>query len=192
MSVVTLAAKPTLTGDLVLLRPVTGADAPGLAAMASEPEVSRLTGSRPPAEPPSLRDLEEWYASRAGHDDRLDLAIIESASGDYVGEVVLNKLQPDNRSCSFRIALIGPRVFGRGLGTEATRLTLAHAFDTVGLHRVELEVYDFNPRARHVYEKAGFRHEGTRRDALHWDGRWVDAHVMAILAGDWKTRPRAR
>ena len=81
-----------------------------------------------------------------------------------------------------------PRAFGRGLGTEATRLVLAHAFDTVGINRIELEVYDFNPRARRVYEKAGFVHEGTKRQALYWDGAWVDAHLMAMLAGDWSAR----
>jgi RimJ/RimL family protein N-acetyltransferase len=90
-----------------------------------------------------------------------------------------------NLSCSFRIYLGQVSSYGRGLGTEATRLTLAHAFDTVGLHRVSLEVFDFNPRARHVYEKVGFVHEGTQRDALRWDGQWIDAHTMAILAPGW-------
>lgn len=68
-----------------------------------------------------------------------------------------------------------------GIGTEATRLVVAHLFD-LGIHRVSLEVYDFNPRARHVYEKVGFTHEGTLRDALYWEGEWVDAHVMAMIA----------
>jgi RimJ/RimL family protein N-acetyltransferase len=77
-----------------------------------------------------------------------------------------------------------PESIGRGYGTEATRLILDHAFDVVGLNRVELEVYDFNPRARHVYEKVGFIHEGTKRKALYWDGRWVDTHLMAMLAED--------
>jgi RimJ/RimL family protein N-acetyltransferase len=182
---VTFADKPTLTGELVLLRPVTAADVPGLAAMVADPETARLTGTRPPAEPADLQQLERWYASRAEHHDRLDLAIIERATGRYAGEAVLNKLDPDNRSCAFRIALAGPHVFGRGLGTEATRLVLGHAFETAGLHRVELEVYDFNPRARHVYAKVGFVHEGIRRQALHWDGTWVDAHLMAMLHDDW-------
>lgn len=50
------------------------------------------------------------------------------------------------------------------------------------------EVYAFNPRARHVYEQAGFVHEGTLRDALLIDGTWVDAHVMGILADEWRER----
>ena len=49
------------------------------------------------------------------------------------------------------------------------------------LNRVELEVYAFNPTARHIYSKLGFTIEGTRRQALWWDGEPVDAIVMAIL-----------
>jgi RimJ/RimL family protein N-acetyltransferase len=177
---ISLADKPTLDGDLVVLRPVQTADAAGLAAIHAE--TFRLTGSHHTA---SLEELEGWYGSRAAHDDRLDLAIIERATGGWAGEVVLNDLEADNLSCGFRILLAGPEYFGRGLGTEATRLVLAHAFETVGLHRIELEVYAFNPRARHVYEKVGFVHEGTKRQALLWAGEWDDAHLMAILAGEW-------
>ncbi|MDQ1644055.1 MAG: hypothetical protein QOJ50_239 [Cryptosporangiaceae bacterium] len=105
-------------------------------------------------------------------------------TGEYAGEIVLNKLDRPNRSCALRIAL--RRDYrDRGLGGEAVRLVLAHAFGTVGLHRVELEVYAFNARAQAVYERAGFVREGVRRDALYWDGEYTDAITMAILAPDW-------
>jgi RimJ/RimL family protein N-acetyltransferase len=178
-----LADKPTLTGELVLLRPVGTADAAGL--LACDDETLRLTGSHGSA---TLAELEQWYATRAAHADRLDLSIIERATGQWAGEVVLNELNTANESCGFRILLQGPRFYGRGLGTEASRLALGHAFGVVGVHRVELQVYDFNPRARHVYEKLGFVHEGTMRDALRWDGQWVDCHLMGLLAADWAAR----
>jgi RimJ/RimL family protein N-acetyltransferase len=176
----TFRVKPVLTGALVELRPVRVADADGL--YATHPETLRLTGTHREL---SLDWVKDWYSTRAGQDDRIDLAIIERSTGEWAGEVVLNDLDSDNLSCGFRIMLAQPRFFGRGLGTEATRLMLAHAFGTVGLHRVELEVFTFNPRARHVYTKCGFVYEGTRRDALRWDGEWVDAEVMAVLASDW-------
>ncbi len=181
---ISFAEKPTLTGDLVVLRPVRVADAPALLSGMLDPEVARLTGTHMKSRP---EELERWYASRAEHHDRLDLAIVERATGECVGEVVLNDLDPRNCSCSFRIALFGRRFFGRGLGTEASRMILGHAFDVAGLHRVELEVYAFNPRARHVYEQIGFVHEGTKRDALCWDGEWIDAYAMAVLAHEWAT-----
>ncbi len=178
---VSLADKPVLHGDLVTLRPVRAADAACL--LVPDPEASRLTGSH--GRVPTAAQLEQWYASRGELDNRLDLAVIDRASGEFAGEVVLNNLEPVNRACNFRILLTGERHRGRGLGTEAARLILAHSFETAGLHRVELAVYRFNPRARRVYQKVGFVYEGTMRDALWWDGEWIDADTMSILAPEW-------
>jgi hypothetical protein len=101
------AEKPTLVGDLVLLRPVTVEDTPGLIEMLHDEEGNRLTGTLADFDPDVA---ENWYATRAEHDDRLDLAVVERASGAYVGEVVLNELDADNRACGFRISLFGPRL----------------------------------------------------------------------------------
>ncbi|MER6914389.1 GNAT family protein [Streptomyces sp. NPDC000594] len=150
--------------------------------MLNDPETSRLTGSATVFEPAKVR---AWYASRGEQDDRLDLAVVERATGAVVGEVVLNEWDEPNGACSFRICFV-PGTFGRGLGTEATRLVLAHAFETLGLHRVSLEVYAFNPRARRVYEKAGFVAEGVLRGALLWEGERIDATVMSVLAPEWR------
>ncbi len=99
--------------------------------------------------------------------------------------MVLNEWEEENASCNFRI-LIGPGGRDRGLGTEATRLILRHAFDALWLHRVSLEVYAFNPRAQRAYAKAGFVAEGGRRDALRFDDEWVDAILMSVLAQEWR------
>ncbi|MFP5316417.1 MAG: GNAT family N-acetyltransferase, partial [Actinomycetes bacterium] len=85
-----------------------------------------------------------------------------------------------------RIALNADARFGQGYGTEATRAVVGHAFDIIGVHRISLEVYAFNPRAQRVYQKVGFQVEGRLRDALHWNGEWIDAVVMGML----KTDPR--
>ncbi len=73
----------------------------------------------------------------------------------------------------------------RGFGTESVRLIVGYGFEQLRLHRISLEVYAFNPRARHVYDKTGFVAEGVLRHALRWDDRWIDATVMSILAPEW-------
>ncbi|HEY7719021.1 MAG TPA: GNAT family protein [Pedococcus sp.] len=185
----TFADKPTLTGERVVLRPFVESDLPALAAAIADPEVGRLTGSvHSTAElgrPHDQARLREWYLTRAGQDDRLDLAIVDRVAGQCVGEAVLNEWEPENGACNFRI-LIGPGGRDRGLGTEATRLILGHAFEALGLHRVSLEVYAFNPRGRRAYEKAGFVLEGVRRDALCFDGEYVDSELMSVLAPEWE------
>ncbi|MFC4589552.1 GNAT family N-acetyltransferase [Sphaerisporangium corydalis] len=174
--------KPTLAGERVVLRPVRPEDTDGLWELVRDPETRRLTGSQAEI---SYEAARIWYSSRGAQQDRLDLAICDASDGSYVGEIVLNDLDAGNVSCNLRIALVGPRAYGRGFGTEATRLTLAHAFETVGMHRIGLEVFAFNARAHHVYEKVGFVREGVLRDALRWDGAWHDAIVMSVLSPDW-------
>ena len=65
---------------------------------------------------------------------------------------MLNDLDADDEGANFRIWLAGPDVFGRNYGTEATRLVIDYAFDQVGLHRLSVEVFAHNPRARRTYE----------------------------------------
>nr|WP_285553210.1 GNAT family protein [Streptomyces hygroscopicus] len=157
---ISFVEKPTLTGERVVLRPVCMADA--LAAVAADPEADRLTGTHTTF---SLETLERWYGSRAEHPDRLDLAMVERTTGVCVGEVVLSDLDVHNRSCSFRISLFDRRSFGQGLGTEASRLILGHAFDTVGLHRIELEVLRFPRDAGRGDSRSDWAHERSSDDA---------------------------
>ncbi|MFI0987644.1 GNAT family N-acetyltransferase [Streptomyces exfoliatus] len=173
--------KPILTGDLVVLRPVTEEDVPALLPMFEDAEANRLTGNHAHFDEAALR---KWYGSRGDQDDRLDLAVVERATGRVVGEAVLSLWDEPNESCSFRIGLV-PDVVGRGLGTEATRLIVGYGFGSLGLYRISLEVYAFNPRAHRAYEKAGFRAEGVLRGALLWEGERVDATVMSVLAPEW-------
>jgi RimJ/RimL family protein N-acetyltransferase len=184
------STKPTLVGERVVLRPFTAADIDAMAAVLADPEVNRLTGSVHTTAEATGRPAEHddvtrrWYGTRAEQDDRLDLAIVDRATDRCVGEAVLNGWEPENRACGFRI-LVGPGGRGRGLGSEATRLMLRHAFTATDLYRVELSVFAFNPRARHVYERAGFVVEGVRRAAFVFDGERVDDVLMAVLRPEW-------
>lgn len=183
------AEKPTLQGKRVTLRPFDESDLPAMAAAIADPEVGRLTGSYNSTaelgsgEPAVDDELRDWYTSRNEQTDRLDLAVVDKATGECVGEVVLNMYDEGSSSCNFR-TLFGPGGRDRGLGTEAARLLVAYGFDELGLHRISLEVYAFNPRARRAYEKVGFIVEGTLRDALRFDGEWVDATLMSMLSTD--------
>jgi RimJ/RimL family protein N-acetyltransferase len=185
------AAKPTLTGEKVVLRPFRSGDLAAMTEVLLDPEARILTGgvheeadAHTPQTPAQERILRAWYGSRNDQDDRLDLAVADRASDACVGEVVLNDWDPGNESCNFRIFL-GPKGRDRGFGTEATRLIVGYGLQRLGLHRISLEVYAFNPRARRAYEKAGFRAEGVLRESLRYNGAWVDATVMSVLASEW-------
>ncbi len=174
--------KPTLVGEYVTLRPISAEDAPAMFASLDDPESTRLTGTQDTF---TFEQVERHCARVASAEDRLDYAITRTGDPTYLGEVVLNEIDDRNHSAGFRIALARQELFGHGLGSAAMRLLFDHAFDALNLHRIELEVYDFNPRAIHVYEKMGFVREGVRRDVLLWDGKYHDAIVMGLLAEEY-------
>ena len=180
------AHQATLTTARLRLEPLGPEHFDGAWAALQDSEARRLTGTHAEFTTGQIRT---WLDGLSGRHDRADWAVIlregpDNAQERYLGEVVLNDLDPDNGSVGFRIALSPADVLGQGYGTEATRAVVEHAFDDLGLHRVALEVFSFNPRAQRAYEKAGFTVEGRQREALHWDGEWADAVSMAMLAGD--------
>ena len=77
------------------------------------------------------------------------------------------------------------RLWNQGYGTDAMHLLLQHGFNTLNLNRIALDVYDTNPRAVRSYEKAGFIHEGRKRQAIFKDGNYIDLLQMSVLKKEW-------
>lgn len=127
--------------------------------------------------------VRNFLARLPGADDRADWAVVRASDRKYVGEVVLNLLDEPNETMNFRISLV-PDGRGKGYGTEATQAVVKYGLRTVGLHRISLDVHADNPAGIRAYEKAGFVREGVLRDAVLWDGEWVDEIIMSVLATD--------
>jgi RimJ/RimL family protein N-acetyltransferase len=108
-----------------------------------------------------LRWLEEFghtQPPRAGGPGPHDCLffIHELSSMRAVGSCGLHDVDPLAGTAEFGI-LIGERdAWNRGYGTEATKLTLSHAFETLRLRSVHLRVDDSNVAAKKAYERAGF------------------------------------
>lgn len=194
MTFINFAEKPVLIGEKVVLRPFETEDSERMIRILAEVEVQRLTGSATHDEETQGEMGEEeqervraWYATRRTQTDRLDLAIVDRASGMLVGEAVFNEYDDSTGNVNFRI-LIGSEGQGKGLGTEAIALFLRHGFEVLGLHRVGLEVYSFNPRAERVYVKNGFVLEGVKREDFRYNGEYIDTKVYGMLRSDYEAR----
>ena len=103
-----------------------------------------------------------------------------------VGYVVLRGLTAGNRSVELqRIAVAEP---GRGHGRRALTLAIDKAFREFGAHRVWLDVFQDNRRARHVYQEAGFVEEGTLRDCITHGERYRSLVVMSLLENERRSK----
>lgn len=174
-----MICQPVLSGERITLRPVRVEDAPFILSALSEPEITHWTGNQTSY---TLEQVKAFCISIAQDSDRLDYAITQKEADEYIGEAVLQEIDWKNKHAHFRIAMASPEWIGRGFGREATLLLLTHGFEALGLHRIELEVYEFNHRARALYEKIGFVHEGVRRHVLLKDDGFHNALTMSLIA----------
>jgi RimJ/RimL family protein N-acetyltransferase len=127
----------------------------------------------------------ETYLGRRGVDVRC--AICRTGESEPVGLVSLTNIDPVHRHAEFHL-LVGDGVpRGEGIGTAAALAMLRHAFRDLNLRRVYLLVLATNPAAVRVYEKAGFRHEGTLREAAFKNGVFHDLLVMGVLSSEFTT-----
>ena len=172
-------------GERVRLRAIEREDIDRFVRWFNDPEVRRYLLMY---EPMSHAKEERWFESYLSRKDDIILAI-EVREGDcwvHIGNVGLHRIDWKNRVATLGIVIGEKEYWGKGYGTEAVRTMLRYAFHELGLNRVELETYSFNPRAQRCYERAGFRREGVRRQALYRDGEFHDVITMGILRSEFE------
>ncbi len=168
-----------------MLRALGPEDAEAMFASIQDPERLRLTGAHAQF---TLEMIRVHCARVAVADDRLDDVIALRDDPTYRGEAVVRHVDPENRTASFRFNLAAWAPRGIGLGSEAA-VVLRQSFKVwPRLHRVELQVFDFNPRAIRSYEKVGFVREGLKRHSLWWEDAPHDAVIMSMLRPEFEAR----
>ena len=79
---------------------------------------------------------------------------------------------------------------GRGYIPEALVVVARFAFETVGLHRLQVSIVPRNRSSRRVVEKLDLRCEGLAERYLEINGVWEDHLRYAITAEEWRSRAR--
>lgn len=108
-------------------------------------------------------------------------AIHTVESDTFIGSTALTDAGPDApQSALFRIVIGEKWAWDQGFGTEATRLVVAEAFETLGLDEVQLEVFRHNPRAISAYRKVGFHRTGAHTEFVPPEGTPLHVVEMSI------------
>jgi ribosomal-protein-alanine N-acetyltransferase len=108
----------------------------------------------------------------------------DGTSGAVVGVITISQIVRG----LFQSAYLGfysrAGFVGRGLMTEAVRLATRHAFDDLGLHRLEANIQPDNLRSIALVRRLGFRKEGFSPRYLRIAGAWRDHERWALLADE--------
>ena len=136
--------------------------------------------------PMTVEEIDRFFNARALGPETMTMAIHVRDTGRLIGTCAFSQLDGDNGSALFHITIGEKDAWGRGYGSEATRLMVDHALGSLNLHRVALSVFEFNERAIRSYVSCGFTVEGRAREAIWRDGRWWDELSMSILESEWR------
>jgi ribosomal-protein-alanine N-acetyltransferase len=174
------------TARLVVRRPK-AADAPAFTSAARRSRSLHHPWLAAPSEPVAYANYLRRLRGARYHGFLLTLA----DGGDLVGVVNIS----DVVLGSFRSAHLSYYVFrdhqGQGLMAEGLRWVVDHAFDRLGLHRLEANVQPGNAPSLRLAERCGFRREGYSPDYLFIDGAWRDHERWAMtveLRDSWRDR----
>jgi RimJ/RimL family protein N-acetyltransferase len=177
-----------IEGKMVRIRALEQTDIDEIMKWVNDPEVIDNLLMRYPVS----RYLEEKWLEKAYDtgDMRNKTFALETKDGVYLGGIGLHKINWENRNAEVGIVIGKKEYWGKGYGTDAMLALLDFAFNHMNLHRVYLQVYDFNVRGIRSYEKCGFKKEGALRDDRFSRGKYHDTVIMGILKEEFeKIRP---
>lgn len=109
------------------------------------------------------------------------------SDGRIIGHGELGFVDRRNLSAELMRILVGPAdLRGKGYGEALVRELVRIGFRELGLHRLDLKVFDFNRSAIRCYERVGFRHEGTLREARKQGNEYWNTYIMGLLSHEWE------
>ena len=111
--------------------------------------------------------------------------IVRKSSGELIGTVGLHRIHSIHHTAEIGIAIWQPENWSKGFGSEAMTLILDYGFEFLNLQMVSIQVLERNHRAKHVYEKLGFRNAGKIRRARFFAKEYEDIYFLDLLREEW-------
>jgi len=184
---------PIIRGEKVYLRPfeMSDRDAYKRWRADADPMATAEFGYRAPL---SDAEVDSYLGSRADQQGKPDYQFVICMLDDdkAIGNTMLIGHDVRRRHAELGIVIGEKDYRGKGHGTDAINALLDFAFGEVGLERVALSTLAGNEAGQRAYEKAGFKLEGTARNATFNRGKFQDMTLMGVVREDWDKLKRKR
>jgi RimJ/RimL family protein N-acetyltransferase len=174
--------KEPIIGEKIWLKSFKKEDMGLMAKWHNDPEIMRLFAITKES---TEEYWQKWLEKCEASPNVVYFGIAKKGENELIGYVHLDGIMWNHRLCRDIGILIGEKSeWTKGYGTEAMKLMIDHAFNTLGLHRLELMTFPFNRRGLRVWEKCGFKKEGLMRKARLSEGDWHDIIFFGLLEDD--------
>jgi RimJ/RimL family protein N-acetyltransferase len=180
----------TLSGRHVRLEPLSRDHAAALADATRDGELWRLWYTAVPAPDAMAAEIERRLNLQT-QGSMLPFTVVALAPGQtprVVGMTTYMHIDAVHRRVEIGSTWYARSVQRSPLNTEAKRLLLAHAFDTLGCIAVEFRTHRLNTQSRRAIERLGAQLDGILRAHQRTaDGSLRDTCVYSVTAAEWPT-----
>ncbi|MFJ1755971.1 GNAT family N-acetyltransferase [Kitasatospora sp. NPDC088134] len=175
-----------LLGERVALRARIESDVPVLHEELYGDVATRSRSDSRPWRPVPLESGQSPYRVRPPEDGFAEFSVLERAGGaatggELAGEALLWGIDAHHRMAHIGLSL-RPSFRGRGLAADVVAVLCRYGFETLGLHRLQIETLADNAAMIATARRNGFAVEGTLREAAWVSGRFVDEVVLGLLS----------
>ena len=169
-----------LTGDHVVLRAIVPGDLEQLRLWRNQPEFRRYFREYREI---GSDDQRRWYETSVLNDAAvLMFAIEERDTGRLLGACGLCFIDWVSRTCDLSIYLGADDLYiDDRLAPDAARTLLRYGFGVLGMHRVWVEIYDYDEAKKALLSELGFTLDGRFREHHFHEGRWHDSLFYGLL-----------
>jgi RimJ/RimL family protein N-acetyltransferase len=172
-------------GRLVVLEPLAVEHFSGLVGAACDEEIFTWFPADL-SDPGAMRSFLADSIAAAALGNRITYAILEARTGEPLGATSFLEIRLEHLRAEIGYTWHTPRVWGTGVNVEAKLLLLVHAFEHVGLRRVEFKTDARNERSRGALLALGATFEGIlRKHMVVRGGGARDSAYYSVIDDEW-------
>ena len=175
----------TLEGNFVRLEPLSKEHREGLCRAILDGELWKLLVASVP-HPDNvdefLNDAHNLYKSGFG----LAFAVVDKQANRVAGSTRFMRADARNKRIEIGFTFLGKTWQRTHINTEAKLLMFSHAFEKMGLNRVEFRADYLNGTSRRALLRLGAKEEGILRNHMVMpNGRVRDSVVYSVIRNEW-------
>jgi RimJ/RimL family protein N-acetyltransferase len=180
------ALRGRFQGRLVVVEPLAPAHFDGLVEAAQDGEIFTWFPTEVGASVDTARAFLEDALAAAETGERITYAILDAQTRKPVGSTSFLEIRLEHLRAEIGFTWHAQRVWGTGVNVETKLLLLGHAFERVGLRRVEFKTDARNTRSRGALLALGATFEGIfRKHMVTRGGGARDSAYYSVIDDEW-------
>jgi N-acetyltransferase len=174
-----------LSNDKITLLPITPEHIQEMKLLSGNPDIWRWYTE----DLTSPEALEGWMTQRLDETKKgakMTYSVSLKESGKIIGSSSYGNIDWEEKGIEIGWTWLGAEYIGAGVNIHMKFLMLQHAFESLGIERLELRTDETNVRSRKAMEKIGAQYDGTLRNHRRAQGgRRRDTVIYSILKSEW-------